>query len=103
MRIHTDEHMRVYGIRTIHAQLNREPIRVARCTVERLCAELGVHPVVRGRSHPRTTIPGEEANRPVDLVRAPVRRRSARPAAVTVLSDPHERLRHKSSPVARFA
>jgi putative transposase len=68
MRIHADKHMRVYGIRKIHAQLNREGIRVARCTVERLCAELGVHPVVRGRSHPRTTIPGGQANRPVDLV-----------------------------------
>jgi len=68
MRIHTDENMRVYGIRKIWAQLNREGIQVARCTVERLCRRLGICGVTRRRAHPRTTIPGSEAGRPVDLV-----------------------------------
>lgn len=68
MRIHTDPKKRVYGIRKIWAQLNREGIVVARCTVERLCHQLGITGVVRRRAHPRTTIPAGEEGRPLDLV-----------------------------------
>jgi putative transposase len=66
-RIHSDRRMRVYGVRKIHAQLHREGITVARCTVERLCRDLGVRGTVRGR-FPRTTRPAPETNRPGDLV-----------------------------------
>ena len=59
MRIHAHPRMRVYGIRKIHAQLVREGHDVARCTVERLCRELGVRGTVRGR-WPRTTKPAPE-------------------------------------------
>lgn len=68
IRIHKDKQSRLYGIRKIHAQLNREGIDVARCTVERLCSELGVKGVSRRRRHPRTTVPGPASQRPVDLV-----------------------------------
>lgn len=67
MRIHTDTRMRVYGIRKIHAHLIREGHQVARCTVERLCRELGIRGTVRGK-YPRTTNPAPETDRPADLV-----------------------------------
>jgi len=51
----------------IWAQLNREGIRVARCTVERLMRELGLQGAVRGKVK-RTTIAADAANRPRDLV-----------------------------------
>jgi len=57
----------VYGARKIWKQLNREGIIVARCTVQRLMRELHLHGVRRGRFK-RTTIPGERAVRPADLV-----------------------------------
>lgn len=68
MAIHAHPRMRVYGIRKIHAQLGRQGIDVGRCTVERLCRELGIRGVVRGR-YPRTTRPAPETSRPADLVR----------------------------------
>jgi hypothetical protein len=46
----------------------REGFDVARCTVERLMAAMGLQGVVRGRAFQRTTIPDESAQRPVDLV-----------------------------------
>ena len=49
MRIHAHQRMQVYGIRKIHRQLGRDGIDVARCTVERLCRELGVRGAVRGQ------------------------------------------------------
>jgi putative transposase len=59
---------RVYGADKVWAQLNREGIAVARCTVERLMRELGIRGAVRGKRH-RTTIPGDDpAARPQDLV-----------------------------------
>lgn len=68
MAIHAHRRKRVYGIRKIHAELNRDGIRVARCTVERLCRELGIRGTVRGR-YPRTTKPAPETDRPRDLVK----------------------------------
>jgi putative transposase len=48
-------------------QLNREDIRVARCTVQRLMRELGLHGVRRGKTR-KTTTRDETAPRPADLV-----------------------------------
>ena len=45
----------VYGARKVWLALNREGIAVARCTVERLMAELGLAGAVRGKAK-RTTI-----------------------------------------------
>ena len=47
--------------------LNRGGIGVARCTVERLMAQLGLRGVVRGKAK-RTTIAGA-GPKPADLVR----------------------------------
>ena len=61
------ENFRTYGVRKVWKQLNRESIRVARCTVARLMKELGIHGVVRGKRC-RTTIPDHQAERPLDRV-----------------------------------
>ncbi len=61
------ENYRVYGAPKIWTQLNREGIRVARCTVERLMAEMGIRGAVRGRGVV-TTRSGDEDARPVDLL-----------------------------------
>ncbi|MGH2372208.1 MAG: IS3 family transposase [bacterium] len=58
---------RVYGAKKVWKQLHREQIPVARCTVARLMAGLGLRGVVRGR-RVRTTIPEPLAERPRDLV-----------------------------------
>jgi putative transposase len=63
-----DEHRRVYGADKVWAQLKREGIPVARCTVERLMRQLGLRGVVRGKTGVRTTIGDEAADRPLDLV-----------------------------------
>ncbi len=57
----------MYGARKIWRQLNREGTRVAKCTVERLMAQLNIQGVVRGKRC-KTTIPDEAAARPEDLV-----------------------------------
>ena len=56
----------VYGARKIHAQLNREGVRVARCTVERLMRRSGLQGLRRGK-RPRTTIAAALPS-PADLV-----------------------------------
>ena len=61
------ENFEVYGIEKVWRQLNRESIRVGRERVARLMPELGLEGVVRGKSK-RTTIPGELAERPADLL-----------------------------------
>ncbi len=63
-----DAHRQVYGADKVWAQLNREGISVARCTVERLMRELGLRGVVRGRRSVRTTLPDAVSDRPADLV-----------------------------------
>ncbi len=45
-----------YGVRRITRALRRKGVHVARCTVERLMAELGLEGVIRGRRR-RTTVP----------------------------------------------
>jgi putative transposase len=61
-----EENYSVYGVEKVWAQLNREHIPVARCTVQRLMRELGLRGAVRGKTWTRTTIAG--AKRPADLV-----------------------------------
>jgi len=62
-----NENRRVYGARKVWRQLGRENTEAARCTVERLMRQMGLQGVVRGRK-PRTTIPDDLADRPLDLV-----------------------------------
>jgi transposase InsO family protein len=62
-----EENRRVYGVRKVWRQLNREGIDVARCTVARLMREMGLRGAVRGR-RVRTTVPADQAERPLDLV-----------------------------------
>ena len=66
-RVHQDN-FGVYGARKIWLALNREGIPVARCTVERLMRDLGLHGARRGKKV-RTTVPAASAARPADLVR----------------------------------
>jgi putative transposase len=64
--VHADNYG-VYGARKVWAQLNREGVRVARCTIERLMADMGLAGVVRGKPK-RTTIGDPTGERPRDLV-----------------------------------
>ena len=57
----------VYGVRKVWRQLNREGITVPRCRVSRLMRQMGLAGRVRGKKK-RTTIPGDVALRPGDLV-----------------------------------
>jgi transposase InsO family protein len=65
-RVHR-ENFDIYGVRKVWRQLRREGIEVARCTVARLMRQMGLSGAVRGR-RPKTTIPDESAERPLDLV-----------------------------------
>ena len=60
--------LEVYGADKIWTQLNREGIRVARCTVERLMRDLGLSGARRGRAYKVTTRFDERQHRPADLV-----------------------------------
>jgi putative transposase len=58
----------VYGARKVHAQLRRDGVEVARCTVERLMRTAGLRGASRSKTV-RTTIPADQsAGRPLDLV-----------------------------------
>jgi putative transposase len=59
--------MQVYGADKVWHQLNREGIRVARCTVERLMRRMGLHGVQRGK-RVRTTTPDTTVPCPLDRV-----------------------------------
>lgn len=65
-RVHA-ENYGVYGARKVHAELNRQGIRVARCTVERLMRIAGLRGIARSKN-PRTTIAAVDTGRPSDLV-----------------------------------
>ena len=80
-RVHK-ENYGVYGIRKVHAQLNREQVvglcagdgapigearPVARCTTQRLMRDLGLRGISRSKG-PRTTIPGAGPDTRPDLV-----------------------------------
>jgi transposase InsO family protein len=62
-----EANLRVYGARKVWLQLNREQIRIARCTTERLMQKLGIQGVKRGKGY-KTTIADDSAARPADLV-----------------------------------
>jgi putative transposase len=62
-----DENFQVYGVRKVWRQLNREGIAVARCTVTRLMAKMGLAGAVRGKAK-RTTVSDPAAPCPVDRV-----------------------------------
>ena len=62
-----ETNFRVYGVRKVWRQLRREGFTVARCTVARLMREMGLSGAVRGRRF-KTTIPDDNADRPLDLV-----------------------------------
>ena len=73
-RVHKDNYS-VLGTRKMHVMLNRPEAaerhgagHVARCTVERLMADLGLHGVRRARS-PRTTHSAPREQCPADLVK----------------------------------
>ena len=62
-----EQNFRVYGARKVWKQMNRESIHVARCTVERLMADLGIEGARRGK-RVRTTVPDRTTVCPQDLV-----------------------------------
>jgi putative transposase len=61
------ENFEVYGARKVWRQMLREGFAVARCTVERLMADLGLQGVIRGK-HIRTTVPDKAAPCALDHV-----------------------------------
>ena len=62
-----EENFRVYGVRMIWRQLLREGRAVARCTVARLMASMGLQGVIRGKPV-RTTVSNKAAPCPLDHV-----------------------------------
>lgn len=71
-KVHRDNYG-VYGIRKVHAQLNREAVlagtdAVARCTTQRLMKELGLRGISRAKG-PRTTVPGTGPDTRLDHVK----------------------------------
>ena len=66
-RVWNDNHA-VYGADKVWRQLGREKVEVARCTVERLMRDMGIHGAVRGRAFKVTTVADAHAVRPPDLV-----------------------------------
>lgn len=65
-RVHA-ENFGVYGAKKLHAQLRREGISVARCTIERLMRSAGLRGVNRAKG-PRTTTPSSGPDTRPDLV-----------------------------------
>jgi putative transposase len=63
-----EENLSVYGADKIWDQLNKDHVRVARCTVERLMRDLGIQGCRRGRTWVRTTEGDDRLDRPADLV-----------------------------------
>ena len=66
-QVHADNYGGVYGVRKIHAELNRRGHRIARCTVHRLMRAEGLRGISRAKG-PRTTIPGTGADTRPDLL-----------------------------------
>lgn len=64
-----EENFGVYGVRKVWRQMNREGIAVARCTVARLMAGMGLSGAVRGKvvrttvSNPAVPCPEDKVNR----------------------------------------
>ena len=62
-----EENFRVYGVRKVWRQLQREGFDLARCTVSRLMRDMGLRGAIRGRPM-RTTISDKAAPCPLDHV-----------------------------------
>ncbi len=63
-----DKGREVYGQRKVWLELNRQGVVVARGTVERLMRDLGIGGARARRKRPRTTMPGDPAAYPSDLL-----------------------------------
>ena len=63
-----EQNLAVYGADKVWDQLNKDGVRVARCTIERLMADLGLQGCRRGRLWVRTTEGDDRLDRPADLV-----------------------------------
>jgi len=63
-----DDNQLVYGAKKIWRQLQRENVPVARCTVERLMAEMSLRGAIRGRAFKVTTVANDAQSRPPDRV-----------------------------------
>lgn len=61
------ENFAVYGVRKVWRQMRREGFVIARCTVERLMRDMGLHGVIRGKPL-RTTISDKAAPCRLDRV-----------------------------------
>ena len=76
-----EANFRVYGVRKVWRQLQREGFDVARCTVARLMRAMGLEGIIRGKPI-RTTVSDKAAPRPLDHVNrqfhASMARRSSR-------------------------
>jgi transposase InsO family protein len=66
-RVYEDNQL-VYGARKVWRQLRRDDVRVARCTVARLMAKMGLRGAVRGRAFKVTTVANDAQPRPLDRV-----------------------------------
>lgn len=64
--VHADNYG-VYGVRKMHAELNRRGHRIARCTVHRLMRGDGLRGISRAKG-PRTTVPGSGPDTRPDLL-----------------------------------
>jgi putative transposase len=63
-----EQNLAVYGADKVWDQLNKDGVRVARCTVERLMADMGLQGCRRGQVWVRTTDSDDRLDRPADLV-----------------------------------
>ncbi|MGD9795477.1 MAG: IS3 family transposase [Acidimicrobiia bacterium] len=63
-----EQNLAVYGADKVWDQLNKDGVRVARCTVERLMGDMGLQGCRRGRLWVRTTEGDDRLDRPADLV-----------------------------------
>ena len=66
-RVYEDNQL-VYGAKKVWRQLRREAVPVARCTVARLMAKMGLRGAVRGRAFKVTTVANDSLARPLDRV-----------------------------------
>ncbi len=64
-----EENLCVYGADKVWDQLHKDGISVARCTVERLMADMGLVGCTRGSVWVRTTVSDDTLDRPGDLVK----------------------------------
>lgn len=95
-RVHEDNYG-VYGARKVHAELVREGISIARCTIERLMRAARLRGISRAKG-PRTTVAGRGPDDRPDLVKRDFT--ATAPNAVTPVStepsaDPTVAARHQ--------